>query len=127
MNHQTRGSIWGSLGVHWGFIGHSMEAHMTPMRTKTSSLAEQLMERLKLRSATVSVIGLGYVGLPLAETFAWGGFTVIGFDIDEVKVAKLRAGESYIKHISGQRIGELRDCGRFSATFDPESFKEADA
>ena len=100
---------------------------MTPMKTKTASLSDQLMERLKLRSATVSVIGLGYVGLPLAETFAWGGFTVIGFDIDEEKIAKLKTGESYIKHISGTRIGELRDCGRFSATFDPESFKEADA
>ena len=100
---------------------------MTPIKAKTSSLAERLMERLKLRTATVSIIGLGYVGLPLAETFAGGGFTVVGFDIDEVKVARLKAGETYIKHISGQRIAELRDCGRFSATFDPEAFKDADA
>jgi UDP-N-acetyl-D-glucosamine dehydrogenase len=85
------------------------------------------MERLKLRTATVSVIGLGYVGLPLAETFAAGGFTVIGFDIDDEKIARLKAGESYIKHISSQRIGELRDGGRFSATFDPAAFTEADA
>src|SRR5205823_1181066 len=82
---------------------------MTPRKTKTSSLADRLMERLKLRTATVSVVGLGYVGLPLAETFAAGGFTVIGFDIDDEKIAKLKAGESYIKHISSQRIGDLRD------------------
>src|SRR5262245_66155043 len=100
---------------------------MTPRKTKTSSLADRLMERLKLRTATVSVIGLGYVGLPLAETFAAGGFTVIGFDIDDEKIARLKAGESYIKHISSQRISDLRDNGRFSATFDPAAFKEADA
>src|SRR5262249_28827351 len=62
----------------------------------------------------------------LAETFAVGGFTVIGFDIDDEKIARLKAGESYIKHISSQRIGDLRDGGRFSATFDPSAFKEAD-
>ena len=70
---------------------------MTPRKTKTSSLADRLMERLKLRTATVSVVGLGYVGLPLAETFAASGFTVIGFDIDDEKIARLKAGESYIK------------------------------
>jgi UDP-N-acetyl-D-glucosamine dehydrogenase len=92
-----------------------------------ASSAEQLMERLRLRTATIGVIGLGYVGLPLAETFARGGFRVIGFDVDEEKVARLKAGESYIRHISSQRIGELRDSGRFWATFEPADLANANA
>ena len=99
---------------------------MTPLKTK-SSLAEQLLNKLRLRTATVSVIGLGYVGLPLAETFAWGGYNVVGFDIDEEKIARLKAGESYIRHISSQRISDLRDSERFSATAEPSCFRDADA
>jgi UDP-N-acetyl-D-glucosamine dehydrogenase len=99
---------------------------MTPLKTKFS-LADQLLQRLRLRTATVNIIGLGYVGLPLAETFAWGGFNVVGFDIDEGKIARLKAGESYIRHISSQRISELRDSERFSATADPACFRDADA
>ena len=49
----------------------------------------------------------------LAETFAWGGFRVVGFDVDEAKVAKLKAGESYIKHISSRRI----ELASFSSSF----------
>src|SRR5437763_1048981 len=100
---------------------------MTPFKTKTTSLAERLMERLRLRTATVGIVGLGYVGLPLAETFAWGGFRVAGFDVDEAKVAKLKAGESYIKHISSRRVEELRDGGHFEPTCDPACFRDADA
>src|SRR4051794_16480673 len=100
---------------------------MTPLKTKATSLAERLMERLRLRSAIVGVVGLGYVGLPLAETFAWGGFNVVGLDVDESKVAKLKGGESYIKHISSRRIEELRHGGHFEPTCDPACFRNADA
>ena len=58
----------------------------------TVSLADQLMSRIELRTARVAVVGLGYVGLPLAETFACAEFPVIGFDIDPEKVRKLRIG-----------------------------------
>ena len=54
---------------------------MTPELTTSATLAEQLLSRIELRTARVCVVGLGYVGLPLAETFAWGGFPVLGFDI----------------------------------------------
>ena len=57
-------------------------------------LAEKLASRLAARTARVAVVGLGYVGLPLAETFAWGGYPVIGFDIDSDKVARLRKGKA---------------------------------
>src|SRR5262245_14583913 len=59
-------------------------------------LTDDLMASIKARSARVGIVGLGYVGLPLAESFAAGGYTVLGFDIDVAKVEKLRKGESYI-------------------------------
>ncbi len=63
-----------------------------------------LLEKIKNNTAVIGIIGMGYVGLPLALTFAEKGFHVTGFDIDESKVAKLNAGESYIKHIPSDRI-----------------------
>jgi UDP-N-acetyl-D-glucosamine dehydrogenase len=91
------------------------------------SLAGELLQRIELRTARVAVVGLGYVGLPLAETFAWGGYPVLGFDIDADKVAKLNRGESYIGHICAERVGELIASGRFEATGDARRFAEADA
>jgi UDP-N-acetyl-D-glucosamine dehydrogenase len=89
--------------------------------------AEELASRIELRTARVAIVGLGYVGLPLAETFAWGGYPVLGFDVDPVKVEKLRRGQSYIGHICAERVRELVGSGRFEATCDPERFGDADA
>jgi UDP-N-acetyl-D-glucosamine dehydrogenase len=100
---------------------------MTPVVAKKGSLAERLRSRLEARTARVAVVGMGYVGLPLAETFAWGGYPVLGFDIDADKVAKLNAGQSYIGHICGERVAEMRASGRFEATTDPARFADADA
>src|SRR5262249_53612314 len=93
----------------------------------TQNSAEQLMSRIELRTARVAVVGLGYVGLPLAETFAWGGFPVTGFDVDPEKVRKLRLGQSYISHIDSERIAEVRQSGRFEPTTDPTCFENVDA
>jgi UDP-N-acetyl-D-glucosamine dehydrogenase len=92
-----------------------------------SSLVEELSARIEQRLARVTVVGLGYVGLPLAETFAWAGYPVEGFDIDTGKVAKLKRGESYIGHICPERVAELIASGRFDATSDPRRFALADA
>jgi UDP-N-acetyl-D-glucosamine dehydrogenase len=100
---------------------------MTLKAATKESLAEQLRARIEARTATVAIIGLGYVGLPLAETFAWGGYPVIGFDIDADKVAHLRRGRSYIGHIDDERVSELIGSGHFEATTDPERFADADA
>lgn len=89
--------------------------------------AEQLMDRIRARSARVAVIGLGYVGLPLVESFVAGGYTVIGFDIDPEKIRKLSAGESYIEHIASASIARLLAAGRFTPTADPRSLAGADA
>jgi UDP-N-acetyl-D-glucosamine dehydrogenase len=73
----------------------------------------------------VGIIGLGYVGLPLAKAFSQAGFRVLGFDIDPAKVAKLERGESYIGHISSATIRQMQAQG-FSATSDFQRLGEAD-
>src|SRR5229473_6782343 len=92
----------------------------------TEAVDEQLAFRIKMRIARVAVIGLGYVGLPLAETFAWGGYPVVGFDIDAEKVKKLKTGQSYIGHISSSRVAELISTGRFEPTTSPRCFEDVD-
>jgi UDP-N-acetyl-D-glucosamine dehydrogenase len=100
---------------------------MTLELTTKTSPAEQLLARIRLRTSPVAVIGLGYVGLPLAETFAASGYPVVGFDIDPEKVKKLKTGESYIGHISPERIIDLMRTGRFDATTAPAALEEVDA
>ncbi len=68
------------------------------MPDNTSNIA-QLLARLSNKTATIGIIGMGYVGLPLALRFSEAGFRVIGLDIDPEKVVKLNRGESYVKHI----------------------------
>jgi UDP-N-acetyl-D-glucosamine dehydrogenase len=100
---------------------------MTLQLAAVASLAQELMARIEARTARVLVVGLGYVGLPLAETFAAQGYPVLGFDIDPEKVRRLNRGESYIGHICPERVEELVASGRFEATADPARFREADA
>jgi UDP-N-acetyl-D-glucosamine dehydrogenase len=69
-------------------------------------------------SASVSVVGLGYVGLPLALHFAAAGVPVVGLDVDEAKVARLNRGESYILHLPAERLAAARAAGGFEATTD---------
>src|SRR5260370_39121450 len=72
--------------------------------------------KLENKSAQVGVIGLGYVGLPLALLFARKGFTTTGFDIDPAKIGKLDRGESYIRHIPGSAIIQQVQKKRFQST-----------
>jgi UDP-N-acetyl-D-glucosamine dehydrogenase len=95
--------------------------------TKGATTADALAARLRDRSAHVCVVGLGYVGLPLAESFAAVGYRVLGFDVDEAKVRKLMAGQSYIGHIPSSRVAQLVGTGKFAATSDPTKFVEVDA
>jgi UDP-N-acetyl-D-glucosamine dehydrogenase len=86
-----------------------------------------LISRIKAHSATVGIVGMGYVGLPLAREFANKGFSVIGFDVDPEKVRMLSQGESYIHHIPADTIAEFIEQGRFKATDDFSLLSEADA
>jgi UDP-N-acetyl-D-glucosamine dehydrogenase len=89
--------------------------------------ARRLAGAVDGKTARVSVIGLGYVGLPLLLEFGRGGYPVLGFDIDREKVARLQRGESYISHIAAARIGAALQTGRFEATSDFTRLSEADA
>ncbi|MCE1189623.1 MAG: nucleotide sugar dehydrogenase [Ignavibacteria bacterium] len=86
-----------------------------------------LLERIKTRNVKVGVIGLGYVGLPLALEFTNKGMHVIGFDIDPKKAEILLQGKSYIKHISADRIRAAVDEKLFDATADFSRLPEVDA
>lgn len=91
------------------------------------SMADQLIARIRDRKATVGVIGLGYVGLPLVIRFCEEGFPVLGFDVDETKVKRLNRGESYIKHIPSEKVRAMVDSGRFNATSDFDRLPESEA
>jgi UDP-N-acetyl-D-glucosamine dehydrogenase len=82
--------------------------------------------RIAARRAVVGVIGLGYVGLPLARAFAEAGFPVLGFDTDPVKIDRLQRGETYIGHIPAEAIRAMRQAS-FEATGRFERLDEADA
>jgi len=85
-----------------------------------------LLTKIKNHSATVGVIGLGYVGLPLVIQFVKAGFGVTGFDLDEEKIKFLNSGKSYIKHIPGEDIKALKESGTFKATTDSAALKGMD-
>ena len=89
--------------------------------------AESLIERLRTRKARVAVIGLGYVGLPLAVEFADAGFTVTPVDLDQSRVESIRRGVSYIPDVPSERVREVVDAGRLSPTRDFAILAEADA
>ncbi|WP_437229753.1 nucleotide sugar dehydrogenase [Planctomicrobium sp. SH661] len=90
-------------------------------------MSQDLLTKLEARQAVVGVIGLGYVGLPLLDAFINAGFRTLGFDVDDRKVTQLNAGQSYIKHVSSQRVTEWRESGRFEATSDQRRLSEPDA
>jgi len=85
-----------------------------------------LIKRFETRQAVVGIVGLGYVGLPLMLRFQAAGFQVLGIDIDPNKVEKLNSGETYIEHISSEKIRVARQHG-FEATTDFSRAAEADA
>jgi UDP-N-acetyl-D-glucosamine dehydrogenase len=87
----------------------------------------KLLEKIKNKEAVVGIIGLGYVGLPLGLEFALKGFKVLGFDVDESKIPLLKAGKTYIKHISSEKIKNAVDLGNFDATTDFSRLPEVDA
>jgi len=86
-----------------------------------------LKETIQNKTAKVGVIGLGYVGIPLIQAFVKAGFSTMGFDIDQKKVDRLLAGESYIGHIPSNWIADCIASKRFVPTADMRRLAEADA
>jgi UDP-N-acetyl-D-glucosamine dehydrogenase len=85
-----------------------------------------LLAKIKNGSASVGVIGLGYVGLPLVIQFVKAGYKAIGFDLDEEKIKRLKMGKTYIKHIPDEEVKHLKKNENFQATSDFSLLKKTD-
>ena len=99
---------------------------MTAALTEQQTL-DSFLESVRRRTLRVGVIGLGYVGLPLALLFEEAGFPVLGFDVDPKKTEALNRGESYIRHIGVERIRRAFSSEKVHATTDFERLNECDA
>ena len=99
----------------------------TPHSTHHATHAPPLLKRIADRTASVAVIGLGYVGLPLARAFAEKGFRTLALDIDAAKIAKLAAGTSYIERIPGDAVAALVKSGMLMPSSDYARLGEVDA
>jgi UDP-N-acetyl-D-glucosamine dehydrogenase len=90
----------------------------TPTTTPAGSLHATLLDRIRTKKANVGVIGLGYVGLPLAVEFARHGFSVTGFDVDDTKARAINAGRSYIPDVTSGDLAAVVNSGKLRATSD---------
>lgn len=86
----------------------------------------EIKENIRSKKSRIGIIGLGYVGLPLAHAFVNNSFSVLGFDIDESKINKLKNSQSYIKYIPASQIAAMNSTGRFQATVDHAQLREVD-
>ncbi len=91
-----------------------------------SALAAALLEKIKTRRARTGVVGLGYVGLPLAVELAKAGFHATGIDLDARKIQAIEEGRSYIPDVSTADVKTLRDSGKLDATTDFAVVKDLD-
>ena len=98
---------------------------MFPLSTHASFT--KAFNRFQDRSATVAIVGLGYVGLPLAKAFLNAGFKVLGVDIDPQKIAALHAGKMYIKHLSADVFAHALAEDRFKPTTEFSELAKADS
>jgi UDP-N-acetyl-D-glucosamine dehydrogenase len=95
--------------------------------SRSRSAATELLQRIEARKARLGVIGLGYVGLPLAVELGQAGFRVIGFDIDERRVGELAKGRSYIQDVPSSLVKDLVRSGNFEPTTDFSALQHVDA
>lgn len=94
------------------------------MGTQSDTLYQALKSRIDARTATVGIIGLGYVGLPLAMAVCAGGFAVVGFDVDVAKPEALNKGQSYIPAVPSPALARHVEAGRFVATTEMDRMAE---
>jgi UDP-N-acetyl-D-glucosamine dehydrogenase len=90
-------------------------------------MKDVLLDRIQKRSASVGIVGLGYVGLPLAVEFAKAGFRVVGYDVSERVVTALRAGRSHVQDVSNADLAALVGSGMLEATTDERRLADVDA
>jgi UDP-N-acetyl-D-glucosamine dehydrogenase len=97
------------------------------MAAKEVTMKNRLLQKLNDRSACLGVVGLGYVGLPLALEFAKAGFHVIGYDVSDRVVKGLNEGTSHIQDVSSDELAAVVKSGHFEATSDESRLREMDA
>ena len=90
-------------------------------------IVEKLLKRIENKDITVGIVGLGYVGLPLAVEFGNAGIRTIGIDVNQSRVDQLNAGDNYIQDVNDADLKALVDAGTFTATTDFSSIKHIDA
>lgn len=100
---------------------------MQATKTTENKLAEQLLKKLNNKTAVIGVVGLGYVGLPLAVEKAKAGYSVIGFDIQDSRVNQVNSGENYIGDVVDDELKELVEEKKIRATADYSLIQEVDA
>src|SRR5438046_6731586 len=93
----------------------------------SESVTDGVVAKLQSREACMGVVGLGYVGLPLALEFARAGFRVVGYDVSERVVKGLMRGESHIKDVPSADVASAVSSGKFEATADESRMQEMDA
>src|ERR1700759_5629086 len=94
--------------------------------TPVASYSEALASKISSRTARVGIVGLGYVGLPLAVEYAKAGFSVTGIDLIPSKVDRINAGDSYIQDVSSSEVAALVEAGKLRATTDFSAVAELD-
>src|ERR1051326_5207965 len=104
-------------------FGHAKMNILMP-DVQPATTAQTLQDKIKSRTARVGVVGLGYVGLPLAVEFAKAGFAVTGIDVSESKTQSVNAGESYIGDIPTAALAGLVESGKLRATTDFSAIAE---
>jgi len=104
-----------------------MQDQASPSRPQNSPHTAALRAALEERRAKIGIVGMGYVGLPIALAASGAGYAVLGFDINEDRARRINAGEPVIRHIEGTRLNRALQSGRFSATADFERLAEVDA
>jgi UDP-N-acetyl-D-glucosamine dehydrogenase len=90
------------------------------------TVAQLLEEKIRTRQAKVGIVGLGYVGLPLAVEFAKAGFPVTGIDLSESKVARIHARDSYVGDVPNAVLAPLVETGKLKATADFSVVRDLD-
>ena len=99
---------------------------MQTAQAAVGEISAALQEKIRARTARVGILGLGYVGLPLASEFAKAGFTVTGIDVQASKVDQLNAGQSYVQDVPTESFRKYVDAGKFRATTDFSVISELD-
>jgi len=99
---------------------------MSTLQVETVTTARVLEEKIRTRQAKVGIVGLGYVGLPLAVEFAKAGFTVTGIDLSDSKIERINDGDSYIGDIPSATLKPLVESGKLKATADFSAIRDLD-